>query len=120
MPTSPSYCDSNTRSAPGPAPIWSAPCFTTPDPSTPSNATCESSKSSSITRHVWVVQHRNGWWLDPQGIWTDRLEWAWWLLDPHVAAARVQRLGIDLAACQLVPLTLTAHPATPWQWHADG
>ncbi len=120
MPTSPSYCDSNTRSAPGPAPIWSAPCFTTPDPSTPSNATCESSKSSSITRHVWVVQHRNGWWLDPQGIWTDRLEWAWWLLDPHVAAARVQRLGINLAVCQLVPMTITAHPATPWQWHADG
>jgi len=77
--------------------------------------------SCLITRHVWVVQHlRSGWWLDPQGIWTDRLEWAWWLLDPHVAAARVQRLGINLAVCQLVPMTLTTNPSIPWRWRADG
>ena len=69
---------------------------------------------------MWVVQHRNGWWLDPKGIWTDRPEWALTLLDPHVAAARVQRLGISLAVCQLVPMTLTAHPSIPWQWRADG
>ena len=120
MSTNESYCDSNTKSATWAVPIWSAPCSTTPEPLTPSNATSESSTNSSITRHVWVVQHRNGWWLDENGLWTDRLEWAWKPLDPHVAAARVQRLGINLAVCQLLPMTLTAHPATPWQWHADG
>jgi len=120
MPTSPSYCDSCTRTHPRPAPIWSAPCSTTPEPSTPLNDTSESFTSCLITRQVWVVQHRNGWWLNPQGIWIDRLEWAWWLLDPHVAAARVQRLGINLSICQLVPMTLTAHPSIPWQWRAHG
>ena len=63
---------------------------------------------------------RQGRFLDPQGIWTDRLEWAWWPLDPEAAAARLQQLNIDLATCRLVPVTLTAHPSTPWQWRADG
>jgi hypothetical protein len=67
-----------------------------------------------------VVQHRNGWWLDENGLWTDRLEWAWKPLDPYAAASRLQQLKISLTACRLRPLTLTAHPATPWQWLADG
>lgn len=58
--------------------------------------------------------------LDPQGIWVRRWDWAWWLLDPEAAAARLQQLGVDLTTCRLVPVTLTAHPSTPWQWRADG
>ena len=77
------------------------------------------SASCSITRHAWVVG-RQGRFLDPQGIWTDRLEWAWWPLDPDAAAVRLQQLGIDLTTCQLVPITLTAHPSTPWNWLAHG
>lgn len=58
--------------------------------------------------------------LDPQGIWIYRWDWAWLPLDPQPVAARLQQLGIDLTTCRLVPVTLTAHPSTPWQWRADG
>ena len=79
----------------------------------------KSSKSSLITRRAWVVQHQGGWYLDQNGIWTDRLEWAWWPLDPHAAAIRLQQLHINLSSCRLVPMTLTAHPAIPWDWQPD-
>jgi hypothetical protein len=69
---------------------------------------------------VWVVQHRNGWWLDENGLWTNRLEWAWKPHDSCAAAIRVQQLKISLTVCFLRPLILTAHPSIPWQWRADG
>ena len=115
----PSSTPSNALSA-RPAPIWSAPSAAPAAPLTCLSATGENSTSCSITRHVWVVQHhRSGWWLDENGLLTDRLEWAWRLLDPHVAAARVRQLGFDPYAYRLVPMTLTAHPSIPWQWHAN-
>ncbi len=116
MTTSPSCSGSNPR----PAPIWSAPCSTTLEPSTPSNDASANSANSWITRHVWVVQHRNGWWLDENGLWTDRLEWAWKPLDSYAAASRVQQLKISPTVCRLRPLTLTARPCIPWKWRANG
>jgi len=67
-----------------------------------------------------VVQDRDGRYLDQNGLWTERLEWAWWPLDPAAATDRVRQLGIDLESCQLIPMTLRAHQATPWNWSADG
>jgi len=107
-------------SPPRPAPIWSAPSSELAEPLTQSSDTSERSTSYSITRRVWVVQHRGGWYLDAQGVWTDRLEWAWWPLDPHAAAKRLQHLNIDLSICRLVPMTLTTHPSIPWKWRANG
>jgi hypothetical protein len=66
------------------------------------------------------VQHRGGWYLDAQGVWVDRLEWAWWPLDPHSAAQRLREFNIDLRICRLVPVTVTAHPAIPWNFQANG
>ena len=103
-----------------PAPIWSAPFAAPAKPMAFLNDMPANSASCSITRHAWVVMDEHGRVLDPQGIWTDRLEWAWWPLDPEAAAARLQQLGIDLTGCRLVPVTLTAHPSAPWQWRADG
>ena len=62
----------------------------------------------------------HGRFLDPQGIWVCRLYWAWWPLDPDAAALRLRQLHIDLHACRLVPMTLTAHPSIPWAWRANG
>jgi hypothetical protein len=67
-----------------------------------------------------VVQHLGGQFLDPQGLWTSRLEWAWWPLDPQAAAARLRQLDINLSTCRLIPVVLQAHPSVPWQWRADG
>lgn len=61
-----------------------------------------------------------GRFLDPQGLWVDRMEWAWWPLDPDAAVLRLRQLRIDLHACRLVPMTLTAYPSAPWAWRADG
>ena len=67
-----------------------------------------------------MVRDRDGRYLDQNGFWTERLEWAWWPLDPAAATDRVRQLGIDLKSCQLIPMTLRAHLATPWNWSADG
>jgi hypothetical protein len=66
------------------------------------------------------VQHRNGWWLDENGLWTDRLEWAWKPLTPSPPPVRLQQLNIDLTTCLFAPVTLTADPSTPLNWRADG
>ena len=102
------------------APNRSATCSRSAAPLTPLNVSTESSSPCLISRLVWVVQDQDGRFLDQNGLWTERLEWAWWPLDPDAAASRLQQLGIDLRTCRLIPVTLQAHPAAPWAWRVDG
>ena len=102
------------------APNRSATCSRSAAPLTPSSVSAPSFRPCLISRLAWVVQDQDGRFLDQNGIWTERLEWGWWPLDPDAAASRLQQLGIDLRTCRLIPVTLQAHPAAPWAWRADG